>query len=160
AKVIRIHTAQELLDAVIQETASADALIMAAAVADYRPATPAGQKIKKKDAALQITLEPTQDILAKVAEKRLAGSKPDFVIGFAAESQDLILNAEKKLKAKRLDMIVANDISAANAGFEVDTNRVTLLKADGSQTQLPLMSKLEVAGEIVQELITWFEKGH
>lgn len=154
AKVIKVRTAAEMLDAVLSETHDADALIMAAAVADFRPRIPQTQKIKKETEISSLELEATPDILVAVAERRAHLGFPRRVIGFAAESEDLLTNAQSKLQRKRLDMIVANDISAQNAGFEVDTNQVTLLFADGRVEALPLMGKDQVAEVVIGHLIT------
>ena len=153
ARRLDVRTAGEMLDAVLAESQDADALIMAAAVADFRPAEPAREKIKKDMGFSQITLEPTPDILATLAARRVGpDSCPRVVIGFAAETQNLLENAAAKLKQKKLDLIVANDVSAADAGFSVDTNRVTLLYPDGSQEQLPLTTKSEVAETVIARL--------
>jgi len=165
AKVIRVETARQMLEAVLAESAKADALIMAAAVADFRPKNAAGNKMKKRDGIPQVELEATEDILEAVARQRLAlseveGSKkkrPKVTVGFAAESQNLLANASEKLKSKDLDLIVANDISASDAGFEVETNRVTLLFENGKQESLPLMSKVEVAETIIARLAALLE---
>lgn len=158
AKIVNVQTASQMLEAVLNESADADALIMAAAVADFRPSQAAGNKMKKRDGIPQIELEATEDILEAVAGQRLAlseveGSKkkrPCVTVGFAAESRDLIENAGEKLKSKKLDLIVANDISSKDAGFGVETNRVTLLFSSGKQKSLPLMSKAEVADAIIE----------
>jgi phosphopantothenoylcysteine decarboxylase/phosphopantothenate--cysteine ligase len=128
---------------------------MAAAVADFRPKTVAENKLKKRDGIPQIDLEAAPDVLLAVAG--LKSGKPLLVIGFAAESRDLLKNALSKLKSKQLDMIVANDISARDAGFGVDTNRITLLFRDGSQAPLPLMSKSEAAETIIAHLAVLLE---
>jgi phosphopantothenoylcysteine decarboxylase / phosphopantothenate---cysteine ligase len=162
AKVLRVETAKEMLTAVLAESARSDALIMAAAVADFRPKDRAKDKIKKEGGLPQIELEATEDILKTVAKQRrrpehVEGAKtdcPHVVVGFAAESRDLLENASHKLKSKGLDFIVANDVSASGAGFAVETNRVTLLFADGTKESLPLMSKTEVA-EII---LGWVSK--
>jgi len=148
AERLDVSTAEEMLQAVLAASAESDCLIMAAAVADFRPAQAASQKIKKEDGAPHIQLEPTPDILAAVARRRSTGARPQVVIGFAAESQSLLDNARRKLEAKKLDLIVANDISAADAGFAVDNNRVTLLDAQGAEA-LPLMSKEAVAESVL-----------
>ncbi|RIK26339.1 MAG: bifunctional 4'-phosphopantothenoylcysteine decarboxylase/phosphopantothenoylcysteine synthetase, partial [Anaerolineae bacterium] len=122
-------------------------------------------KMKKRDGIPQVELEATEDILEAVARQRLAlseveGSKkkrPKVTVGFAAESQNLLANASEKLKSKDLDLIVANDISASDAGFEVETNRVTLLFENGKQESLPLMSKVEVAETIIARLAALLE---
>jgi len=153
--IIPVNSAEEMLHAVQAAAADADALIMAAAVADFRPAAPAGQKIKKSDdptEGLHLTLTRTPDILQAVKAQRAKTGWPCVVIGFAAESQDLLSNAQSKLERKGLDLIVANDISAFDAGFEVDTNRVILLAQDGSQEALDLASKSRVAEIVVARL--------
>lgn len=150
---IPVSSAAEMETAVLKACQSADALLMAAAVADFTPTHPAGQKIKKQAGLPRIELTPTNDILAAVATQRTQSGMPRAVFGFAAETQDLLNNAQVKLQAKKLDMIVANNVSAADAGFAVNTNRVTLLRADGSREALPLLSKDEVAEKIIQELV-------
>jgi len=148
---VRVSSAGEMLEAVLEHTHEADTLIMAAAVADFRPQTVADQKIKKKDdsdEAPTLTLVRTADILLKVREQRERTRYPLVTVGFAAESQDLLTNARAKLERKGLDMLVANDITARDAGFEVDTNRVIILDANG-QTPLELRSKMRVAEQIV-----------
>ena len=154
-RVVPVKTAAEMQAAVLAETAQADALVMAAAVADFRPAQASSEKIKKEKTVPQIHLERTADILADVAERRAQSGYPRRVVGFAAESQDLLQNAQSKLTRKRLDLIVANDITAPDAGFEVETNRVTLLFADGRTETLPLQQKAEVARRIVDALVEW-----
>jgi phosphopantothenoylcysteine decarboxylase / phosphopantothenate---cysteine ligase len=149
AQVIRVETAQQMLEEVLAESAASDALIMASAVADFRPKQIARDKIKKEGGIPQIELEATEDILKAVAEQRREKKRPRVVVGFAAESRDLLGNAQRKLESKGLDFIAANDISAGDAGFAVETNRVTLLFADGQQKPLPLMSKIEVAKVIL-----------
>jgi uncharacterized protein (DUF952 family) len=154
AQVVRVQTAEEMLQAVLAALPQADALVMAAAVADFRPAQRASQKIKKNAGeAPTIVLEHTPDILRRVAEARTSWPRLRMVVGFAAESQDLLDNAAAKLQAKRLDMIAANDITAEGAGFGVDTNRVTLLFPDGRSDALPLMTKEEVAQAILQRVM-------
>jgi len=150
AQVVPVRTAREMQEAVLAESAGAEALVMAAAVADFRPKTVAENKLKKRDGIPQIKLEAAPDVLLAVAD--LGSRKPRVVIGFAAESRDLIKNASSKLKSKKLDMLVANDISAPDAGFGVDTNRVTLLFQNAKEETLPLMSKSEVAETIIAHL--------
>lgn len=146
---VHVRTAEEMLAAVLEHSRAADALVMAAAVADFRPEQMAEHKIKKGGDAPVIQLAHTADILKEVAAQKQKSSGPKVTVGFAAESRDLLENAEKKLKSKGLDFIVANDVSAADAGFEVDTNRVTLLFADGTKEDLSLMSKDEVAAAVM-----------
>jgi phosphopantothenoylcysteine decarboxylase/phosphopantothenate--cysteine ligase len=150
AKVIPVNTAWEMQEAVLAESTGADALVMAAAVADFRPKMVTENKLKKQDGIPQINLEAASDVLLAVAG--LGSRKPQVVIGFAAESRDLLENARVKLKSKKLDMLVANDISAPDAGFGVDTNRVTLLFPNANEETLPLMSKSEVAETIIAHL--------
>jgi phosphopantothenoylcysteine decarboxylase/phosphopantothenate--cysteine ligase len=143
-----VESASDIRDAVLSACEGADVLVMAAAVADYRPVDTVAQKIKKNGDQLTLQLSRTPDILAEVARLRESGRGPKVVVGFAAETEDLLENARDKLQRKRLELIAANDVSAADAGFAVDTNRVTLLSADGSVEALPLMAKEEVAHEI------------
>lgn len=148
AQVIKVKSAQDMLDAVMNETA--DALIMAAAAADFRPKHVAKDKMKKRDGIPQIELEAAPDILKTVSSSQLSPKRFKVMVGFAAESKDLLDNAAEKLKSKGLDFIAANDISAKDAGFEVETNRVTLLFANGVREILPLMSKAKVAEKIIE----------
>ena len=152
ADVLHVETARQMLDAVLKESEASDALIMAAAVADFRPRNAAKDKIKKEGGVPQIELEATEDILKTVAGQKSDGRRLRVVVGFAAESQNLLRNAANKLESKNLDLIVANDISADDAGFAVETNRVTLLFADGRRESLPLMSKVKTA-EIILERV-------
>ncbi len=153
AQRVEVHTAQEMLQAVLTAAKNADALLMAAAVADFRPARPTPHKIKKEAGLPEITLEKTPDILAEVAQIKSNTGFPRLTVGFAAESQDLLENARLKLEAKNLDLIVANDISAEDAGFAVDENRVTILNRDGGVEALPLMNKAEVADHILYNVV-------
>ena len=147
--VVRINTAQQMCDAVLEHVKSADALIMAAAVADYRPATEAGQKIKKSAADLTIELAKTTDILES--------AKGDFVkVGFSAESQNLVENAKVKVKSKGLDLMVANDITEPGSGFGADTNRVTFIDRDLRVEELPLLTKYEVGNRILDRVKVLF----
>jgi len=100
-------------------------------------------------------LEPTADILLETAKERSISGFPKFVVGFAAESQDLLANAKSKLERKKLDLIVANDINAPDSGFEVNTNRVTFLYPDGNHQDMPLMEKTQVADKIIDQIIQW-----
>ncbi len=140
-----VETVSQMREAVLSACESADILIMAAAVADYTVANPAPNKIKKKGDKLILELVQTNDFLLEV---------PDtvFKVGFAAETEDLLKNARKKLVEKRLAFICANDVSAPDAGFAVDTNRITILFQDGRQEELPLMSKREVAEKILDRV--------
>ncbi len=154
-KVIHVKSAQDMLDALMNE--SADALVMAAAAADFRPKDAAKDKLKKRDGIPQIQLEAAPDILKTVSGSRSEKKRFKVVVGFAAESRDLLQNASEKLKSKGLNFIAANDISADDAGFAVETNRITLLFADGAQESLPLMSKTEVAEKIVAHIARLLE---
>jgi phosphopantothenoylcysteine decarboxylase/phosphopantothenate--cysteine ligase len=156
AHILAVQTAKQMLDAILNESAGAEVLIMAAAVADFRPKQVAGNKMKKRDGIPQIELEATEDILEAVAKQR-SDKRPCIVVGFAAESHDLLKNAGEKLMSKKLDLLVANDISSKDAGFGVETNRVTLLYPDGKQEPLPLMSKTEVADSIIERLAAQLE---
>lgn len=157
AKRIDINTAQQMLSAVLETVSDAEALIMAAAVADYRPENPATKKLSKEQGIPQIQLTLTPDILGAVAQLRAHSGLPRMVIGFAAESSDLIEHARQKLTRKKLDLIVANDITAADAGFGTDTNRVTILDPMGNVQNYPLMTKDEVADVILQKLVSLLE---
>ncbi len=152
AQVIQVKSALEMEAAVLKASENADVLIMAAAVADFRPKEAAKNKIKRAQGVPGIELEANPDILKAVAEGRKKSNKPFVLVGFAAESQDLIKNAKVKLEAKGLDLLAANDISAEDAGFEVETNRILLLDKDGGQEQLELMSKSEVARIILEKV--------
>lgn len=148
-----IDSAEEMARAVLLNVDGSDALIMAAAVADYRPAQAEKQKIKKDtQEGLTLSLVRNPDILARVADWREHRALP-LVVGFAAETQDLLANAREKLHRKGMDMIVANDVTAADSGFGTDTNQVTLMRTDGSVDALPLLSKHEVAHRILDEVI-------
>lgn len=147
AHMIHVKSAQEMLDALMNE--SADALIMAAAAADFRPQQAAKEKMKKRDGVPQIELEAAPDILKTVSGQKSGRKRFKVMVGFAAESQDLLENASEKLKSKGLDFIAANDISANDAGFSVETNRITLLFANGTKEILPLMNKTEAAEKII-----------
>jgi phosphopantothenoylcysteine decarboxylase/phosphopantothenate--cysteine ligase len=153
-----VQTAQQIHDAVLDEIAATDVLLMAAAVADYRPAAFADQKIKKGRGSRSVELASNPDILLAVAKQNKRGSRLQVVVGFAAETQDLLQNARKKLDRKKLDLIVANDVSASDSGFRVDTNRVTLVEPQKEPTTLPLLSKDEVAANIIQRVIEKLEE--
>ncbi len=153
ARRVEVTTACQMRDAVLSAVEDADVLLMSAAVADYRPVETAPHKIKKGEGELTLRLTRTPDILSEVAAHRADTGLPRVVVGFAAESQDLVENARAKLAAKRLDLIVANDITAADAGFGVETNRVAILDREGQVDELPLMSKVAVA-EAVMERVT------
>jgi len=145
-QVIHIQTAAQMKEAVMGAAVKADALIMAAAVADYAPKTSSSAKIKKDAASLTLELVRTPDILTEV--------QGTFIrVGFAAESENLVENARKKLQQKKLDLIVANDITEAGSGFGTDTNKVTILDGKGTVEDLPLLSKREVAEKILDRVV-------
>jgi uncharacterized protein (DUF952 family) len=155
-----VRTAERMLTSVTAALPEIDVLIMAAAVADFRPSEAAEQKIKKDSGPATIQLALNPDILATVGRIRQDKGYPEVVVGFAAESQALVENAEVKLKSKKLDLIIANDISAQDAGFAVDNNRVTLLDAGGKVEALPLMSKDEVAARVMEWIISHLYDSH
>ena len=157
ACVIEAETARQMYKNVLSESAKTDVLIMAAAVADFRPKKTARNKMKKREGIPHIELEETEDILKAVTEHRSGRKRPRVVVGFAAESRDLLSNASEKLKSKKMDFIVANDISSDDAGFGVETNRVTLLFPNGKKESLPLMSKAEVAEAIIEHIAELLE---
>lgn len=150
---LEVRTAQDMLEAVMDALPQADVLLMAAAVADFRPSQSAPHKIKRDRGLPEIKLETTPDILAEVASTRQRTGQPRVIVGFAAESQHLLDNARRKLSARSLDMIVANDISRPDSGFEADTNCVTLLYPDGKVESLPLLTKFDVAQEVMQRVV-------
>ena len=146
----RVRTTAEMEEAVSRHAEDATVVVMAAAVADFRPANPHTGKIKKQNGVPAVKLEPTVDILGAISQKRRNGQ---IIVGFAAESEDLFGNAAAKLRAKRLDLVVANDVSQQGAGFDVDTNIVTMLFPDGREIALEKMSKLDVAGHVLDEIV-------
>ena len=144
-KVVQVRTAEQMGEAIQEHVKNAHALIMAAAVADYRPAVEAGQKIKKTEDDLTISLAKTTDILKT--------AKGGFVrVGFAAESENLVENAKAKVDSKKLDLIVANDITAEGSGFGSDTNQVTLIGRDLAVEELPLLTKYDVSNRILDRV--------
>lgn len=148
-KTVDVVSARDMFEAVQAALPETDILVKAAAVADYRPANVADDKIKKQDGDMAIPLERTDDILGWVAEHRHPGL---FVCGFSMETRDMIENSRKKLDKKHLDMIAANNLKVAGAGFGVDTNVVTILTADGIQ-ELPLMGKDQVAAKLLDAIL-------
>jgi len=127
-----------------------DVIVMAAAVADFRPATVADGKLKKRDGTPQILLEPTPDILAGLGARKRNGQ---VLVGFAAETDDLVANATAKLVAKRLDLLVANDVAKPGVGFEHDTNAVTLLRPDAEPVEIDLADKRDVARAVIDAIV-------
>lgn len=143
---IDVTTTADMQAAMRQATADCQALIMAAAPADFRPANPADQKIKRTAEGIAVDLVPNEDIVA--------GLHGDFIkVGFAAETQDILQNAQLKIAKKGLDLIAANDVTAADAGFSADTNRVSLIDADGKVESLPLLSKYDVGNRILDRVV-------
>jgi len=154
-EAINVITAEEMLDAVMNRLSDSTVLIMTAAVSDFRPAEKAISKIKKGE-AINLKLIKTPDILEEVCKKK--GNQ--FVVGFAAETEDLITNAKEKLRIKHLDMIVANNVSLPGAGFEKDTNIVTLIDKEGKIKEYPEMPKSDVADMILDNVISKINKGY
>jgi phosphopantothenoylcysteine decarboxylase / phosphopantothenate---cysteine ligase len=150
-EVVSVQTAAEMAQEVFSRSDGADLVVMAAAVADFRPKTAAAEKIKKSAGAPEVVLEPTTDILAELGKRKRPGQ---VLVGFAAETADLRANAAAKLQAKNVDLIVANDVSAPGVGFEHDTNAVVLLGSDGSEQDVPLTDKREVARALLDAAVT------
>jgi phosphopantothenoylcysteine decarboxylase/phosphopantothenate--cysteine ligase len=146
---VHVETASQMRDAVLEQVADADGLVMAAAVADYQPPEALGQKIKRKDRdGLDLSLVRTPDILAEV------GARPGLIkVAFAAESHDVVGYARQKIASKGVDLIAANDITAAGAGFGTETNRVTIIDRSGAEEELPLLSKYDVAWRILDRVV-------
>jgi phosphopantothenoylcysteine decarboxylase/phosphopantothenate--cysteine ligase len=150
-RVIHAISAEKMHDAVMRELAAATVFIGAAAVADYAPANTADAKIKKEGKeTLTLELRKTPDILSDVSERRTNGL---LVVGFAAETNDVVGYAKSKMEKKNLDLVVANDITKAGAGFNTDTNIATILVNGGGEIELPLMSKREMADRILDEVV-------
>ena len=149
AERISVRSAEEMHRAVLAHLSPSSIVVMAAAVADYRPVAPRGEKIKRQSDHLTLELEATPDILADISGIR--GDR--ILVGFAAETGNVAENASKKLAAKAADLIVANDVTVAGAGFDVDTNVVTLYPRDGREIPLPRMSKLDVAHRILDQAL-------
>ena len=133
-----------------QAAATNEVVVMSAAVADFRPVQPATGKLKKRDGAPEIVLEPTPDILAGLGAHKRVGQ---VLVGFAAETNDLLANAQSKLEKKHLDLIVANDVSAPGVGFAHDTNAVTLLRPDAEPVEIDLATKRDVARAVIDAVV-------
>jgi len=159
ATCVKVNTAEEMMGEVLNHCGQADALIMAAAVSDFTVSNASKDKIKRKEGKVSLKLVSTDDILKQVALVRKKTNKPDVVIGFAAETRDLIRNAEQKLAEKDLDLIVANDISGKTTGFEVDKNQVTMLIKGGEKIEYPVLSKDEVAVKVIDQLVNYLRLG-
>ena len=153
---VPVVTAEEMRAAVLAEFDSATAVLMAAAVADYRPRSTAGRKMKRGDGNRRVELVPNPDIVAELTARK----RRQVVVGFAAETESLVENARQKLHRKNLDLVVANDVTQEGSGFDVDTNAVTLLDRDGTVTPLPVMSKDAVADRICDWLLQHREHSH
>jgi phosphopantothenoylcysteine decarboxylase/phosphopantothenate--cysteine ligase len=151
-----VKTTLEMRAEVLNRQAQSDVILKAAAVLDYAPAETAKQKIKKEKELPPLKLIPTPDILNELGQN--PGKKGRVLVGFAAETQDLLANARAKLIKKNLDLIVVNDVSRADAGFEVDTNQVKLLYQDGRNEELPLMTKEELADQLLQRVKEIWQK--
>jgi phosphopantothenoylcysteine decarboxylase/phosphopantothenate--cysteine ligase len=154
ANRIDVVSAEEMRDAVLEAIPETDALLMAAAVADFRPAAASKKKVKRDKGLPEIKLEATPDILELVVKERDKKHWPLVIVGFAAESEDLVKNARAKLLKKDISLIVANDITAKDAGFGADTNRVTLLDQGGGMEKLPLASKAHVAEVVLDRVVS------
>jgi phosphopantothenoylcysteine decarboxylase/phosphopantothenate--cysteine ligase len=148
-RIVKALSADEMLKAVASEAGKASVFIGAAAIADYRPAQRAEQKIKKSNESLTLTLERTPDVLTQVAASRANGM---LVVGFAAETENVVENAKAKLRSKKLDAIVANDVSRADSGFDTATNKIAII-TDSDSVELPLMSKSEAADRILDAIV-------
>ncbi len=153
-EVVSVVSARQMQEVMLDRFAHADVVIKAAAVADYRPLTRQQQKVKKKSMDLSLKLEKTPDILAELGHRKAR----QILIGFAAETENLLENATQKLVSKNLDMIVANDVSAPGAGFDVDTNIVRFVYRDGEVENLELMSKAEVANQLLDRVSLLWKK--
>jgi phosphopantothenoylcysteine decarboxylase / phosphopantothenate---cysteine ligase len=151
AEIVIVDTAESMLEAILEHCVDADLLVMAAAVADFKPETIAHQKIKKdgSDGGMVLTLIRTPDILVEVKVRRENTGYPRLVVGFAAESENLLVNARSKLERKGLDLLVANDITAPDSGFQVDTNRVIVLDSEGDEHPFDLASKTAISEMII-----------
>jgi phosphopantothenoylcysteine decarboxylase/phosphopantothenate--cysteine ligase len=148
--VVKVETAEDMAGAVVPRFADCDVVVMAAAVADFRPKVVADEKLKKRDGVPEVVLEPTPDVLAQLGERKQPGQ---LLVGFAAETERVREHAATKMAAKGVDLMVANDVSAPDAGFEVDTNRAILLYSSGSSEETPLLDKHELAGIILDRIV-------
>ena len=156
-EIIETETAEDMYKSVMDNASRADWIFMSAAVADFRPKQIASQKIKKEEGLSEIALEPTVDILHALSKVR---KESQMIIGFAAETNDLVANAEKKLENKNLDFIIANDVSKPDVGFGHDTNSVSVIGRNGSSAEIPLCDKREVARNIIDIVSeSWSEQG-
>ena len=155
--IVRVRGALEMHHAVIDSVSGIDVVIMAAAVADYMPAERAAQKVSKTADTLTLVLTKTPDILGDLGARRLASGEGPLLVGFAAETEDVVPRATAKRREKHADLIVANDVSRADAGFDVGTNAVTLVSADRTET-LPLQSKAQIAAALLDRVEAMMSK--
>ena len=156
-ELVAVETADEMQRAMVTAAADHDVIVMSAAVADFRPKAAADGKLKKRDGTPEIILEPTPDILAGLGAAKRAGQ---VLVGFAAETDDLLANATEKLRSKHLDLIVANDVSAPQVGFAHDTNAVTLLRPDAEPVEIDLASKRDVARAVIDTIVAIIAPRH
>jgi phosphopantothenoylcysteine decarboxylase/phosphopantothenate--cysteine ligase len=150
-EVVRVRSAADMHAAVMTARPGQDAIVMSAAVADYTPERPAGEKITKSDGPLTLTLTRTRDILADLGASRAGASRP-VLVGFAAETSDAVARGRRKLEAKQVDLVVANDVTQPGVGFEHETNAVTLVSRDGDLA-VPLQAKSAVAERILDRIV-------
>jgi len=150
-EIVRVRTAAEMHDAIVARAGNMDVVVMAAAVADYAPVQRAGQKVQKGGDEMTIVLRKTPDILGELGLRRLSSSRGPLLVGFAAETENVVARAVEKRAKKHADLIVANDVSRSDAGFDVETNAVTIVGAEGAET-LPLQPKARVAAEILDRV--------
>lgn len=155
-RIVQALSAEEMAQAVARESGSATVFIGAAAIADYRPAQRAAEKIKKSQETLTLTLERTPDVLSQVAASRANGM---LVVGFAAETENVVDNAVQKLKSKNLDAIIANDVTRSDAGFDTATNAITIITKNGEPVVLPVMSKREAANRVLDAIVSLRHNG-
>jgi phosphopantothenoylcysteine decarboxylase/phosphopantothenate--cysteine ligase len=144
-EIVEVETAAEMADAVLSRAKDQDLIVMAAAVADFRPSAPAAAKIRKNAGVPEIVLEPTLDILAELGRRRGPGQ---VLVGFAAETESVVERAAEKLRSKGVDLVVGNDVGADGVGFSHDTNAVSIVSADG-RTEVPLSTKRAVADAVL-----------
>jgi phosphopantothenoylcysteine decarboxylase/phosphopantothenate--cysteine ligase len=160
-EVVRVRTAGDMHRAVMERAATADVVVMAAAVADYAPTHRAGQKLSKDAETMTLVLSKTPDILGELGQRRFASGDGPVLVGFAAETEDVVARAVAKRDRKRVDLIVANDVSRSDAGFDLDTNAVTIVGPSGTES-LPLLTKARVAAEVfdrVEKLVKLVARG-
>jgi phosphopantothenoylcysteine decarboxylase/phosphopantothenate--cysteine ligase len=150
-EIVRVRSASEMHEAIMSRADDVDVVVMAAAVADYTPVDVRSQKVSKDEESVTLVLKPTPDILGELGRRRLAAGRGPILVGFAAETTDLVTRATAKLLNKHVDFIVANNVASAGSGFDVETNEVTLIGADGA-VRLPLQSKARVASAVLDRI--------